>query len=612
MTFPQILLIVIVAIPLALALLDKLRMDLAALSMAITLGIAQFFGLGMLGAAHSPADATRAISGFRQPVVITLLSLFIITRGLEASGITRWITRRLMALGGRSETRLIVLFAASSALLSLFMNNLAAGALLLPSAVEAARRTKIKPSKLLIPVAYGSLLGGCATYFTTANIVVSDLLEIAQPPQAPLHILDFTPAGGLIAMAGIAYLALVGKRLLPERTPPAEQVLIRPSASELEEYYRLDERLWEASVLPDSPLKDKTLAQTCLGEDFGVAVAAIWRGQQAIFAPLPDERVQAGDVLLVVGRQERVEKLAGRGLTIGREEHNGPISMRGVSFVEVILSPRSPALGQTLRQLDFRRTFGFTAVALWHKDRSYRTDVADMPLSLGDSFLAIGSRDRLKKLENDPDFIVLEPHQSAQPVQQRQAIWAIAITLGAVAVSIAGLPVYLAMLAGAVLVVLAGVITMAEAYRSVEWPAVFLIAGMYAVSLAMVQTGLAELIGHGMVSLVAAFGPLGLAAGSYLLTALLTQVMGGQVTALVTGPVAISAAIHLHTNPQAIAVATAIGCSASFLTPLAHPVNILMIAPANYKFGDFFRVGWGLTLVSFVMLLVGMALFWKL
>ena len=135
---------------------------------------------------------------------------------------------------------------------------------------------------------------------------------------------------------------------------------------------------------------------------------------------------------------------------------------------------------------------------------------------------------------------------------------------------------------------------------------------MYAVSLAMVQTGLAGLLGKRMLGLVAPLGPLGLAAGAYLLTALLTQVMGGQVAALVTGPIAISAAISLGVNPQAIAVATAIGCSASFLTPLAHPVNILMIAPANYTFADFFRAGWLLTILSFVMLLVGMVLFWGL
>ena len=153
---------------------------------------------------------------------------------------------------------------------------------------------------------------------------------------------------------------------------------------------------------------------------------------------------------------------------------------------------------------------------------------------------------------------------------------------------------------------------MEESYRTIEWQAVFLIAGMYVVSDAMVETHLADLLGNAMIRFVDPIGPLGLAAGAYVLTAVLTQFMGGQVTALVTGPVTISSAIQMGVSPQAIAVATAIGCSASFFTPLAHPVNILMIAPGNYHFGDFFHVGWRLTIISFVMLLVGMILFWKL
>jgi Na+/H+ antiporter NhaD/arsenite permease-like protein len=195
MTLTQILLVVIVIIPLALVMMNRLRMDVAALLIAALLGMCQFLGAGIIGEEGAPKDAARAISGFGQPVVITLACLFIITNTLERTGLVRLMVRDLLKIGGGSEARLITLFASASAFLSLFMNNLAAGALLLPGAMEAARRTGIRPSKLLIPVAYGSLLGGAATYFTTANIIVSDLLRIAQPPQHPLGILDFTPVG---------------------------------------------------------------------------------------------------------------------------------------------------------------------------------------------------------------------------------------------------------------------------------------------------------------------------------------------------------------------------------------------------------------------------------
>jgi di/tricarboxylate transporter len=434
----QIILIAAVAVPLFLVMLNRLRIDVAALLMAVVLGGLQWLGFGLLGPANSPGDAIKSISGFSQPVVITLISLFILTSGLEKSGATRWLARQILRIGGKSESWLIVLFATLTALLSLFMNNLAAGALALPSAMEASRRSGIRPSKLLIPVAYGSLLGGSATYFTTANIIVSDLLRIANPPQAALHILDFTPIGGLIALAGILVLGLLGKRLLPDREP-------------------------------------------------------------AIMSQMAGKR-------------------------------SAPV----------------------------------------------------------------------------------EPEVNDAPVNRRQAFWTTLLTVAAIAASIAGVPIYLAMLAAAVLALILNILPISEAYQAVEWQAVFLIAGMYAVSLAMVQTGLATLLGNSMIALTLPLGPLGLAAGAYLLTTLLTQFMGGQVTALVTGPIAISAAISMGINPQAIAVATALGCSAAFLTPMAHPVNMLTVAPANYRFTDFLRIGGLLTLVSFGMLLVGLVLFWHL
>ncbi len=608
MTLAAWFVLILIIAALALTAAGKLRADLAALSLAVLLGLAQFAGLGVLDAPSSPGGALKAISGFGQPVVITLLSLFIITRCLEKTGVTRLLARGLLRLGGASEPRLIGLFAAATAFLSLFMNNLAAGALLLPSALEAARRTGIKPSKLLIPVAYGSLLGGVATYFTTANITVSDLLAIANPPQARLGVLDFTPTGGLIALAGIAFLALFGSRLLPDREPSISIAQLRPTGSELEDAYQLGERLWQARICADSPLAGKTVLEAALGERLGVAMVAMRRAGRLIF-PLSRSLVLLdGDVVWIVGRAERMLSLREQGVELSEERRH--ISELGLMFIEALLAPRSGAEGRSLKELDFRGRYGFSAIALLRKGRSYRTNVADFKLEPGDSLLMVGEPENLNRLRSNPGFIILEPSLSDQPVQKRPALIAVAVVLGAILASILGVPVYLAMLAGAILVVLGGVLSMEEAARAVEWPAVFLIAGMYSASLAMVNTGLAALIGGGMVRLVAPLGPLGLAAGAYLLTALLTQVMGGQVSALVTGPIAISAAISLGASPQAVAVATAIGCSASFFTPLAHPVNILMIGPANYKFNDFFRVGWPLTVVCFVMLLVGMKVFW--
>jgi len=612
MQLTQWLLIAIVVIPLGFVITNRLRMDLAALIMAGLLGIFQFSGLGMLGPAHTSQDAIKAISGFSQSVVVTLISLFVLTRALEKSGVTRWLALQILRIGGSSPRRLIILFAGVTALLSLFMNNLAAGALVLPSAMEASRRTGVRPSKLLIPVAYGSLLGGSATYFTTANILMSDLLRIANPPQFPLHILDFTPTGGLIAVAGILFLWLFGDRLLPDREPAVEQTIARRSGNELEDLYQIGERLWQGILLPDSPVAGQPLTEMEIGKRWGVAVAGVQRGANELIVPTPDLIIQAQDQLLLIGREDKVSQLQSIGIEVhplGKQHH---LSSRGITLAELILAPHSSWESKTLKNLNFRRRYGLTAIALNRLTRSYRTDIGDMPLQMGDSLLVLGQSRNIRALQRSLNVIVLEPNPVDLPVDLRQAALTAGVTLAAIGASIAGAPVFLSVLTGAVIILLSGIITMEEAYRSIEWQAIFLIAGMYAVSLAMVQTGLANTFGGSLLSVLTPLGPLGLAGGAYLLTAVLTQFMGGQVSALVTGPIVISAALSMGVNAHAVAVATAIGCSASFFTPMAHPVNILMIAPGGYQFRDFFKAGWLLTILSFVMLLVGLIVFWRL
>jgi di/tricarboxylate transporter len=610
MTIEQWLLTGIVLIPLVVAAINRLRIDLAAMLMAVCLGILQLLGFAMLGPAKSPSAAIHVLSGFSQPIIAILISLFVLTRLLERSGVTRWIARRVLAQGRGDESRLILVLAATSAALSLFMNNLAAGALVLPIAMDAARRTKRNPSRLLIPVAYGSLLGGTATYFTSANIIVSTLLVGAKPPQTSLGFLDFFPTGALIVLAGLAFITIVGPRLLPNRRPTEEQSLVRLTGTELEEVYDLGERLWEARVGRSSRLVGQTLGSSGIGERLGIVIAAKRRDREAFFIPGSDEEFRSNDILLIVGREERVRKLENLGLKLVVERH--ALTAFGLTLTEATPAPRSAGLGKTLKEINFRGHYGFAVVALLRGQRSYRTDIGVMPLQAGDLLLLLGPSQRLPDLHRGADFIVFEPNLSDLPIDWRRAMPAIAIVGAAVLASIAGVPVYLAMLGAAVLALLMKRLTMDEAYAAVEWQAIFLIAGMYAVSSAMVETQLADRFGNAMLSAVLPLGPLGLAAGAYVLTAVLTQLMGGQVAALVTGPVTISAAMQMGVSPQAIAVATAVGCSASFFTPMAHPVNVIMIAPGNYTFGDFVRNGWPLTLVSFAMLLVAMVVFWGL
>ncbi len=600
----------VILLPLSLVVLNRWRVDVAALFMIVALGVAQFLGFKILSDEGPLQQGLAPISGFSQPVVIILIGLFILTRTLAYNGVIVWLGQRLARVAANSEARLIFLFVLTSALLSLLMNNVAVGALLLPSAMDVVRRSRVRASRLLIPIAFGTALGGMVTYFTTANIVVSNLLTVAQPPQRPLGILSFVPTGGLIATAGIAYIVWFGRRLLPVREPGPEQAMARRPSTELEDLYAVGERLWEARVQDASPLTGLTLQRCGIGEKLGIVVAAMRRGNHAFFVPLLSEVIQPADTLLVVGREERVSKLADFGLQLRPETHT--LTTFGITLLESVLAPHSAYVGKTLKDLGFRNRYGFAAIALLRRERSYRTDVAHLSLELGDSLLMVGPQDRLRDLRLNPNLIILEPDPATRAVPRRRAVLSILLFLTSVVLSLAGLPIHLSVLAAALLAILLRLLPVEEIYRSIEWQVIFFIAGLYVASLGMVHTGLAGLIGHTAIGLLGNAGPLGLAASAFWLSAALTQVMGSQATAFVVGPIAISAAIHLNTNPQAIAVAAAIGCSASFLTPFAHPVNLIMLSPGNYRFGDFFRVGAGLMLVTFLALLAGMVLFWRL
>lgn len=609
MTFAQSLVVLVLAIPLALVFAERLREDVAALIMLVSLGLAQYAGVGVLGPAHHPEAATQAISGFGTPEVITLLSLFIITYSLNKYGVTRWLAKQLLRIGGQSEWRLIGLFATTGAILSLFMNTLAAGALLMPSALDACRRTGIMPSKLLIPIAYGVMLGGAATYLTTANIVVSSLLPLATPPQKPLGIFDFTPTGGVVAIAGLLFLTLYGKRILPDREPPPAK--LPPSSSVLATTFQLQERLWEARLADSSPLVHKTVMDAQINERFGITILAVQRKKQMLVDPSPDVMLEANDLLFLIGREERIMQLQSEGMAITLSDTDS-IPLQGILLTEVLVPPRSPFEDKTLQELAFRSKIGFTAIALWRGNRSYRTDVAKMKLRPGDSILMMGSPDDLPRLKNLSELVVLETAEDEDTLDRPKVAFTLAITILALVAIALGVPIEIAMLTAAVLLLVARLLTPDEAYSAIKWRAIFLIAGTYSVSLAMLQTELADLIGQRVVHLVEPFGPVGLVAGAYILSAGLTQFMGGQISPLVVGPITISAAIQLNTNPQAIALVTAIAGSISFITPLSHPVNILMMAPANYTFGDFVKSGWLLTIVCFIALMLTVPLFWPL
>lgn len=593
----ETLLIVIVLGAFALIFSNRVRSDIVALLVLLALGLT------------GVVTPQEALSGFSRPVIVTIIGLFILSHGLEDTGVVQKLADHLRELGANSERRLILIFMGAGMLLSLFMNNIAAGAVLLPAAVQVARDSRVSPSKLLMPLSFGTLVGGMATYFTTANIILSGVLT--EQNQDGLGMMSFIPTGALICLVALIYMLTIGRRLLPVRESVGQNISPSSLSRSLYETYQLEERLWELRVLPGSQLVNVPLRQSRIGEHLGLTVMAIWRGHEAILTPEPNEVIKADDYLLILGREDRVVQLYDWGLLLGRENGTGLLHDIDVDLTEVIIPPRSSAIGKTLTELRFRNKYGLTTVALWREGRSFRTDVGKFRLQVGDALLMVGPAKRIKNLAQDRDFMVITSSHTAQPPSPHKAPIALAIMAAVLVAAIFEIvPTEQAMLLGSVAMVLTGCLDMDEAYRSIEWRVVFLIAGMLPVSIAMVNSGLAARIGEWIVTTFSAFGALGLIAALFAFTTLLTQVVAGQVSALIVGPIAVSAALALGVNPQAVAVAVAVACSTAFLTPIAHPVNVLMMGPGGYRPPDFLRVGLGMTVLTFIMTMVAMAVFW--
>ena len=605
MTITQTLVLCVVIFPLILALLKWIRIDFAAILIATTLGFLQLLGYEVFGVPNGSDKALLSFSGFSRPSVIVLVCLFTLTGALERSGFARWLTKHILAIGGSSLNRLIFLFSTTAAILSLVINDVAVGALLIPSVLETYKLTDIKPSKLLIPVAFGSLLGGMATYFTTANILVNDLYLALSPESAPLTFSSFFPLGGLITLMGLVFIAAFGNLLLPSRDSRIAADVKRSTGSELEEYYELYERIWQVTIRRESLLAGRTIEEIGFGKNYGLTVVAVHKNRNGFELPSAELVFKPGDRLIIIGREERISMLSDFNVLVKPIGKEKTLSKQGLKVIEFLVAPRSRVVGKTLKELNFRKNFSLSVIALQRGKRIIRTDVGSHKLDFGDSLLVVGESSRFDALRFGMDFLILEPSSSDQPLNIKNTIISLGALVGSVIASILGIPVYFSLMVAVIMLLVFNVITLQDMYRMIEWRIVFFVGCMYSVSYAMIETGLAELLSQSVLPLTEKMGVAGLAGLAFLMSSAIAQFMGGQVAVLITGPIALSAAMNNGFNLTAIAVATAIGCSNCFLTPMAHGVNLIMMTPGGYDFKDYFRIGKWLFIISFVGLYIG-------
>ena len=385
------------------------------------------------------------------------------------------------------------------------------------------------------------------------------------------------------------------------------------SESQAAEVYQLEERLMVMHVPMNSPLVGKTLTESRLGDSFGLGVLGIIRQGETRLMLDPEEQLEADDTLLVKGKMEDVITVEGlQSLQIEPQTPPkiGELEDETVGLQEVVLSPHTTLVGKTLRQLHFREKYGLNVIAIWREGRAFRTNLREIPLRFGDALLLYGPRERIRVLGSEPDFIVLtEAAQEAPRISK--APTAVLIMAGVLAVVILGwLNIAIAAVAGVVLMVLTGCLSMEEAYRSIQWKAVFLIAGMLPLGIAMENTGAASFLAEGMVSAIGGFGSLVVMAGLFILAALASQVMPNPAVAVLLAPIALGTASDLGISPYPLMMAVAISASAAFLSPVGHSANVLIMGPGGYRFSDFTRVGLPLTLVVLLVSLLVIPIVW--
>jgi len=577
-----------IAVAMLLFSVEKIKAELTALSLLMFLVLT-----GLL-------STQQAFASFGSDVVIMMLGLLILMAALERTGVTDFAGRLILGQADSSPLRLLVVVMVAAVALGGFVSNTAATAFFLPIVVGLARQRALSPARFLMPLAFASILASSITLIgTSTNIAVSGM--ITNYDLNPIDMFELTPVGIPIALVGLAYMLLVGRHLVPDRTP-ADQL------------QTISERLYLSEFLiPEgSSLVGKTLHQAELGQKLDLKVVRILRGSTRYVLPRASTRLEGGDVLLVEGRRAdilRAEDWADVEIRPDVKFSLPDLESGDLALMEVILLPGSPLIGRTLEGLNFREQFGLQVLAINRNRATLVRKMSGIRLRQADVLVVQGEREHIRLLEQQDLFRILGSTMQQRPRKKRAPLAGaiFAGTLAAASFDLLSLPV--AMLLGALLVMLTRCITPEEAYSHVDWSVLILIASMLAMGVAMEATGAAHFLAERIVALVGSSRPAVLLSAFFLLTVMLTQPMSNQAAAAVVLPVALDTAIQLDLNPRSFGIMIAVAASCSFLTPL-EPACMLVYGPGRYRFFDFPRVGLLLSLLVYAIAILMVPWLW--
>ncbi len=579
MTYGQGAIFLILVVTMGLFLWGRLRHDVVAVIALMAAVLA-----GVVGTAE-------AFAGFGHPAVVTVAAVLVLSRGLQESGAVD-VVARLVLPREAGRTASLALLMGLGAGLSAFMNNVGALALLMPVAVQMAGRLGLPPGRVLMPLAFGTILGGMTTLVgTPSNLIVAGFR--AETGREAFGMFDFTPVGIAVAAAGIGFVALLGWRLVPARSAGSAEAFETGA-------YMTELRVDEGSKAAGMTLRE---IEAALGGD-GAQVLGLVRAEVRMIAPRGIHRVRAGDILLVEADVEALaDAISALGLRL--EEEVEPAAQDKpdkpaveprkpedeILLREYVVRPDSPLIGRSASEVMIRTRYGVNMLAVSRDGRRTQERLRAIRLRAGDLLLMQGPAEVLAEFAADAECVPLAERALRIPDPRRAAL-AGGIMLGAVAVAALGLlPAAVAFTLGALVSVLAGTVPARGLYRAVDWPVIVLLAALIPVADAMQTTGAAELLARFLVETVAR-GAAVLAIGLVLVvTMTLSDVMNNAATAAVMCPIAIGIAQALGVSPDSFLMAVAIGAACAFLTPIGHQNNTLILGPGGFRFGDYWRLG---------------------
>lgn len=546
-------------------------------------------------------SAEQAVAGFGNSATVTVACMLALSYGIQTTGALNYLANKIVDLAGSSEFRILLSIMISVGLLSAFINNTAAVALFLPLTIAVAREQHLDASKFLMPMSFAAILAGtCTLIGTSTNILVYSLAM--QYLDWQIGMFEFTHMGLIFFSVGLLYLLLIGRRLLPSRRRP----------DSLTGDYRLRHFLTELILKQDSPLIDKTIAETEFREKYDVEVVEIHRGGTRLLPTAQSTTLRAGDILLAQGDPNTLMGLQDsqgviiRALTVEDQD----LEDENIVLVEAFISPTSRLVASTLKEVNFRRTFNANALALRSHGRTIREKIGKITLEYGDSLLILANREQLEELRQTPDFLVLEEVRM-NFLREEKIHYAIGTFLGIVLLaSFNLLSIMEASLVGTGVMLLTGCLKLHDLYRNLSWQTIIMLACLIPLGTAMENTGLAGLIAGGLVEYLQYWGPVVVLSGIYLLTSILTSIMSNNATAVLMIPITISVSQQLQVDPKPFVIAVMFAASASFMTPIGYQTNLFVFGPGGYKFIDFIRVGTPLNLIFWILASLLIPIFW--